>query len=40
MAIELQIVAATTLILFLVIGVQGTLVPLNQGFGWGLGSRD
>ena len=40
MAFELQIVAATTLILFLVIGVQGSLVPLTQGFGWGLGSRD
>ena len=40
MAFELQMVAAAALILFLVIGVQGALVPFNQGLGWGLGSRD
>ncbi len=40
MSIELQAVLGTSLILFLLLLMQGTLVPLNQGFGWGLGSRD
>lgn len=40
MAFELQAVVLTTLILFILLMVQGTLVPLNQGFAWGLGSRD
>ena len=40
MAIELQAVIGAALILFLIVGIQGALVPLNQGFGWGLGSRD
>lgn len=40
MPFELQIVVWTTVILFVLILIQGSLVPLNQGFGWGLGSRD
>ena len=40
MSFELQAVAYSSLILFVLILVQGTLVPLNQGFAWGLGSRD
>ena len=40
MVFELQAVVFTTLILFVILMVQGSLVPLNQGFGWGLGSRD
>ncbi len=40
MPFELQAVVWTTLILFVLIGLQGSLVPLNQGIGWGLGARD
>jgi len=40
MSVELQVVTGTVLILFALLMMQGTLVPLNQGFGWGLGSRD
>lgn len=40
MAFELQMVVATTLILLVLLVIQGGLVPLNQGFAWGLGSRD
>ena len=40
MAFELQAVGATTLILFLLLMYQGALVPIYQGFAWGLGSRD
>ena len=40
MSIELQVVAGSVLILFGLLMYQGALVPLNQGFGWGLGSRD
>lgn len=40
MIFELQMVVATTLILFVLLLVQGALVPLNQGLGWGLGNRD
>lgn len=40
MGFELQSVVWTSLILLALIMIQGTLVPLNQGFGWGLGSRD
>ncbi|MEM7638549.1 MAG: MAPEG family protein [Pseudomonadota bacterium] len=40
MAFELAAVVWTTLILFTLLMVQGTLVPLNQGLAWGLGSRD
>lgn len=40
MTFELQIVVATTLILFLLLMFQGGLVPVNQGLKWGLGSRD
>ena len=40
MVFELQAVVWTTLILFVLLMVQGTLVPFNQGLAWGLGSRD
>ena len=40
MAFELQAIVGTTLILFVLIGVQGATVPLNQGLLWGLGNRD
>lgn len=40
MSFELQSVAYSVLILFALLLIQGTLVPLNQGFAWGLGSRD
>lgn len=40
MSFELQMVAGSVAILFALLVFQGTLVPLNQGFGWGLGSRD
>jgi len=40
MVFELQMVVVTSLILFVLLVVQGALVPLNQGLGWGLGSRD
>lgn len=40
MDFELQMVVGSTLVLFVLLMVQGGLVPLNQGFGWGLGSRD
>ena len=40
MAFELQMVVATTLILLVLLVIQGGTVPLNQGLIWGLGSRD
>ena len=40
MGFELQAVVWTTVILVALIGFQGALVPVNQGLGWGLGSRD
>ena len=40
MSFELEAVVGSVLILFALLVFQGTLVPLNQGFGWGLGSRD
>jgi len=40
MGFELQAVVWTTVMLVALIGFQGALVPVNQGFGWGLGSRD
>lgn len=40
MPFELQAVVWTSTILFALIVFQGTLVPLNQGFSWGLGSRE
>ena len=40
MAFELQMVGVTTLILFILLNYQGALVPIYQGFSWGLGSRD
>jgi len=40
MSFELQTVAYSVLILFALLMIQGTLVPLNQGLAWGLGSRD
>ncbi len=40
MPFELQVIVWTTLILFALLMFQGGLVPVNQGLGWGLGSRD
>nr|WP_070958458.1 MAPEG family protein [Hyphomonas sp. Mor2] len=40
MSFELQMVVGSVAILLALLVLQGTLVPLNQGFGWGLGSRD
>lgn len=40
MGFELQMVVGTVGVLFLLLMYQGSLVPLNQGFAWGLGSRD
>lgn len=40
MGIELQAVVWTTVILAALIGFQGGLVPVFQGFAWGLGNRD
>ena len=40
MGFELQAVVWTTVILTALIGFQGGLVPVNQGFVWGLGNRD
>ena len=40
MPFELQATVWTTVILFVLLMLQGTLVPMKQGFGWGLGSRD
>ena len=40
MSFELQATVWTSLILFALLLFQGALVPVVQGFGWGLGSRD
>ena len=40
MTIELQALLWATTILFVLLAVQGALVPITQGFGWGLGARD
>ena len=40
MTFELQMLIAAAGILFVLLAFQGALVPVNQGFGWGLGSRD
>lgn len=40
MGFELQTVVWTTVILIVLLGFQGALVPVNQGFAWGLGNRD
>lgn len=40
MGFELQAVVWTTVILAGLIGFQGGLVPVYQGFAWGLGNRD
>ena len=40
MTFELQILVWAVLVLFATLMVQGLLTPLNQGFVWGLGSRD
>lgn len=40
MSFEMEMVVGSVLILFGLLMFQGTLVPLNQGLGWGLGSRD
>lgn len=40
MTIELTMLAAVAMLTFGLALFQGALVPINQGFGWGLGSRD
>ena len=40
MAFELQTIVWTSIILLVLLAFQGLLIPLNQGVGWGLGSRD
>lgn len=40
MPFELQAVAWSTLILFVLLMFQGGLVPVSQGLRWGLGGRD
>jgi len=40
MSFELQMLLVSVAILFVLLAVQGTLVPLTQGFAWGLGPRD
>lgn len=40
MTFELEAIVYTTLILLVLLVIQGGLVPLNQGLAWGLGSRD
>ena len=40
MTIEYWSIAALALMLLVVTFIQGGLVPLTQGFKWGLGSRD
>ena len=40
MTFELVSLMGAVAILFLLLMFQGALVPLAQGFGWGLGSRD
>ncbi len=40
MTIELQMLFWSSATLLGLLFIQGALVPINQGFGWGLGSRD
>ena len=40
MTFELQMLFWTAILMIVTLALQGLLVPLNQGFGWGLGSRD
>lgn len=40
LSIELACLFWSTVLLFAIIAVQGATVPVVQGFGWGLGSRD
>ncbi|MEL6666266.1 MAG: MAPEG family protein [Pseudomonadota bacterium] len=40
MGFEVQAVVWTTAILAALLGFQGGLVPVYQGFAWGLGNRD
>ena len=40
MSVERWSIAGLSLMLFAVTLMQGALVPLTQGFRWGLGSRD
>lgn len=40
MTIELQALFGSALLLFALLVMQGALVPITQGFAWGLGSRD
>jgi len=40
MTVELQALALNSALLFVLLALQGSLVPLNQGLRWGLGPRD
>lgn len=40
MSIELQALFGTTVLMFLIVSLQGTLAPATHGFKWGLGPRD
>lgn len=40
MTIELQALVWVALTLLVLLSIQGALVPINQGFAWGLGARD
>lgn len=39
MIFELQVIVWSTTLLLALIMFQGVQVPINQGFGWGLGNR-
>ena len=40
MTIELQMLFGAAAMLLVLLALQGALVPIHQGFGWGLGVRD
>lgn len=40
MTVELQALFWVAATLFVLLAIQGALVPINQGFAWGLGPRD
>ncbi len=40
MSVELSVLFFTGLMTFSLVFIQGTLVPINFGFKWGLGNRD
>ena len=40
MAVELWSVVGLSIVLIVLVSIQGAIAPLTQGFGWGLGNRD